>query len=114
MVEVGGRRYKPIISLNHAEVIASMIDAHSSPPGVVVWQALCQRAELIAHSFTPAEIVAVVRIVSERQAGQLKLMWTLASVTVEKLASFTADDLVAITSAYSSLPTVHEGLLNVT
>jgi len=62
---------------------------------------------------TPAEVLAVVRCVAERQAGQLKLLWKLASMIVEKLAAFTTDDLVCFATAYASLDAIHHGLLNV-
>lgn len=113
LVVTGNGRYKSVTALSHAEVVAAVVAAHAEPPGEVIWQALCRRAEVVAVSFTPAEVHAIVRCVAERQAGQLRLLWKLAGMVVEKLQAFTADDLVSFASAYASLDAIHQGLLNV-
>eukprot|EP00435_Cladocopium_sp_Y103_P058804 s276_g20.t1 len=104
--------YRPVPSLNHSQLAAAIVDAHKQVDELH-WQALCRRAELVAMSMTPAELLAVARCVAERQSGQLRLLWKIATFMVERLGSFTTTDLVCMAHVYSSLDAVHHGMLNV-
>ena len=104
--------YRPVPSLNHSQLAEAIVDAHKQVDELH-WQALCRRAELVAMSMTPAELLAVARCVAERQSGQLRLLWKIATFMVERLGSFTTTDLVCMAHVYSSLDAVHHGMLNV-
>eukprot|EP00438_Fugacium_kawagutii_P002011 Skav208928 [mRNA] locus=scaffold787:154967:158509:- [translate_table: standard] len=105
-------RYQPVPTLNHSQLAEAIVDAQSQVDELH-WQALCRRAELVAMSMTPAELLAVARCVAQRQSGQLRLMWKIATFMVERICSFTTTDLVCIAHVYSSLDAVHHGMLNV-
>ena len=105
--------YRPVPSLNHSQLAEAIVDAPKKKVDELHWQALCRRAELVAMSMTPAELLAVARCVAERQSGQLRLLWKIASLMVERIGSFTTTDLACLANVYSSLDAVHHGMLNV-
>ena len=106
--------YQPVPTLNHQQLTEAIVNARKNAQvDELHWQALCRRAELVAVSMTPAELLAIARCVAERQSGQLRLMWKIASMAVERISSFTSEDLVCFAHVYSSLDSVHHGMLNV-
>ncbi|CAE7489594.1 unnamed protein product [Symbiodinium sp. CCMP2456] len=105
--------YQPVATLNHQELVAAIVSARNGQADELQWQALCRRAELVAMSMTPAELLAIARCVGERQSGQLRLLWKIAMLSVEHLGSFTVQDLACLANVYSSIDTVHHGMLNV-
>ena len=106
--------YQPVPTLNHQQLTEAIVNARNNAQvDELHWQALCRRAELVAVSMTPAELLAIARCVGERQSGQLRLMWKIASMAVERISSFTTEDLVCFAHVYSSLDSVHHGMLNV-
>ena len=105
--------YQPVPTLNHSQLAEAIVDARNKRVDELHWQALCRRAELVAMSMTPAELLAVSRCVAERQSGQLRLLWKIATFMVERIGSYTTTDLVCLAHVYSSLDAVHHGMLNV-
>eukprot|EP00930_Biecheleria_cincta_P055687 TRINITY_DN41982_c0_g1_i1.p1 TRINITY_DN41982_c0_g1~~TRINITY_DN41982_c0_g1_i1.p1 ORF type:complete len:793 (+),score=181.73 TRINITY_DN41982_c0_g1_i1:86-2464(+) len=105
--------YSPVAALNHSQLTRAMVAARQRHTEELEWQALCRRADLVAVAMTPAELLAVCRCVGERQSGQLKLLWKLASLVVERVNAFTAEDLACLANVYSSGEAVHHGMLNV-
>ena len=105
--------YQPVATLNHSQLVAAIVAARNGHADELQWQALCRRAELVAMSMTPAELLAVARCVAERQSGQLRLLWKIAMFVVEHLGSFTVQDLACLANVYSSIDSVHHGMLNV-
>eukprot|EP00439_Symbiodinium_sp_Y106_P070616 s796_g12.t1 len=105
--------YQPVATLNHEELVAAIVSARNGQADELQWQALCRRAELVAMSMTPAELLATARCVGERQSGQLRLLWKIAMLSVEHLGSFTVQDLACLANVYSSIDSVHHGMLNV-
>ena len=108
-----GDGYQPVATLNHSQLVAAIVAARNGHADELQWQALCRRAELVAMSMTPAELLAVARCVAERQSGQLRLLWKIAMFAVEHLGSFTVQDLACLAHVYSSIDSVHHGMLNV-
>lgn len=105
--------YQPVPTLNHYQLAEAIVAARNRKVDELHWQALCRRAELVAMSMTPAELLAVARCVGERQSGQLRLLWKIATFVVERISSYTTVDLVCLANVYSSLDVVHHGMLNV-